>query len=353
MRNPVTQVAYIPGSEPALFLGRGYTGHEHLPWFGLINMNARLYDAALGRFLAPDPYIQNPLMTQNYNRYTYAMNNPLVYIDRDGEAWWLVPVIVAAVFAIGNTIAHAIRGDIHNFWDGLKYFAQGAVVGFGLGAAWQFAPLIPYIGKGVQTVMTWYAFGQAGVGVLGMIGGAINDGWDGLGRASELFLGNFYLNEKEPWAGMWQGFTRHTWEMLQSFVGHTVSQTLNTIGVTNKVEYWGGVTFGTTQDKRTAVSIGNYVNVRTQPYNDFDTYILTDQTAMHEYGHTFDSRIWGPLYLPVIGTLSLHSADKANKTGNSAYHREKWYERSASRKAKKYFSKKFGVVWNEQRNPTY
>lgn len=37
LRNPATQVAYAAGSEPALFLGRGYTGHEHLAWFGLIN----------------------------------------------------------------------------------------------------------------------------------------------------------------------------------------------------------------------------------------------------------------------------------------------------------------------------
>ena len=39
LRNPATQAAYTPGAEPALFLARGYTGHEHLPWFGLINMN--------------------------------------------------------------------------------------------------------------------------------------------------------------------------------------------------------------------------------------------------------------------------------------------------------------------------
>ena len=39
LRNPATQVAYTPGTEPALFLGRGYTGHEHLTWFGLVNMN--------------------------------------------------------------------------------------------------------------------------------------------------------------------------------------------------------------------------------------------------------------------------------------------------------------------------
>ncbi|GAB6013453.1 RHS repeat-associated core domain-containing protein [Viscerimonas tarda] len=33
---------------------RGYTGHEHLPEFSLINMNGRVYDPVLGRFLSPD-----------------------------------------------------------------------------------------------------------------------------------------------------------------------------------------------------------------------------------------------------------------------------------------------------------
>ncbi|WP_255417328.1 RHS repeat domain-containing protein [Proteiniphilum sp. X52] len=68
LRDPATQAAYAPGSEPALFLGRGYTGHEHMSLFGLINMNARLYDPALGRFLSPDPYVQMPDFTQNFNR---------------------------------------------------------------------------------------------------------------------------------------------------------------------------------------------------------------------------------------------------------------------------------------------
>ncbi|HNW98235.1 MAG TPA: hypothetical protein PKK00_07495 [Bacteroidales bacterium] len=30
---------------------RGYTGHEHLDNFALINMNGRLYDPAIGRML--------------------------------------------------------------------------------------------------------------------------------------------------------------------------------------------------------------------------------------------------------------------------------------------------------------
>lgn len=85
LRNPQTLEIYEPGSEPELFLGRGYTSHEHLSWFGLINMNARLYDPLLGRFLSPDPYVQTPDFTQNFNRYSYALNNPLRYTDPSGN----------------------------------------------------------------------------------------------------------------------------------------------------------------------------------------------------------------------------------------------------------------------------
>ena len=88
LRDPATHALYAQGNEPALFLGRGYTGHEHLTWFGVVNMNARLYDPLLGRFLSPDPYVQAPDNTQNYNRYSYALNNPLVYTDPTGEKWW-------------------------------------------------------------------------------------------------------------------------------------------------------------------------------------------------------------------------------------------------------------------------
>ena len=44
VEDAVTLVPFAPGDEPHLLLGRGYTGHEHLPWFGLANMNACLYD---------------------------------------------------------------------------------------------------------------------------------------------------------------------------------------------------------------------------------------------------------------------------------------------------------------------
>ncbi|MFV0419283.1 MAG: hypothetical protein ACK5KT_11205 [Dysgonomonas sp.] len=253
----------------------------------------------------------------------------LIYTDPDGEAWWLIPVIVAAVFATGNTVAHAVKGDINNFWDGAKYFFQGAVTGFALGAAWQFAPLIPGIGYIIQKGMTWYAYGQVGVGVVGILGGAVNDGWDGLGRGTQLFLGNFYLDEHSFVGGIWRGFTRHTWEMLNTLVGHTYSQIRNSSGLTDYVEYFGGATFSIRENVTDfngwrGVSLGNYINIKLR--NNFDKkypggWIYGENGLYwHEYGHTFDSRLFGALYLPVVGLVSAATQgwteNRANRHSN-------------------------------------
>ena len=47
-------------------------------------MNGRIYDPTLGRFLQADPHIQAPMNSQNYNRYSYVLNNPLSYTDPSG-----------------------------------------------------------------------------------------------------------------------------------------------------------------------------------------------------------------------------------------------------------------------------
>jgi RHS repeat-associated protein len=67
-----------------LYSGRGFTGHEHLEEFNLINMNGRVYDPAIGRFLSPDPVVQFPDYPNNYNRYSYVLNNPLTFTDPSG-----------------------------------------------------------------------------------------------------------------------------------------------------------------------------------------------------------------------------------------------------------------------------
>jgi len=64
---------------------RGYTGHEHYMECGLIDMNGRMFDPLTARFLSPDPYVQMPDNPQNFNRYAYCLNNPLMYTDPSGE----------------------------------------------------------------------------------------------------------------------------------------------------------------------------------------------------------------------------------------------------------------------------
>ncbi len=64
-----------------LFAGRGFTDHEHLQAFDLINMNGRVYDPVLARFLSPDPFLQFPEAVNGFNRYSYVMNNPLKHTD--------------------------------------------------------------------------------------------------------------------------------------------------------------------------------------------------------------------------------------------------------------------------------
>ncbi len=85
LRNPNTWTNYTPNdifSKP--MFDRGYTGHEHLTAFGLINMNGRMYDPVVSSFLSVDQYVSSPENAQGFNRYAYCMNNPLRYIDPSG-----------------------------------------------------------------------------------------------------------------------------------------------------------------------------------------------------------------------------------------------------------------------------
>ncbi|MDH0867076.1 RHS repeat-associated core domain-containing protein [Mitsuaria sp. GD03876] len=66
---------------------RGFTGHEHLDDFGIVHMNGRLYDPTLGRMMQVDPFVQDMLNLQNYDRYGYCYNSPLVCTDPSGYSF--------------------------------------------------------------------------------------------------------------------------------------------------------------------------------------------------------------------------------------------------------------------------
>ncbi len=140
-RNPDDWMVSDPNP---LYADKGFTGHEHLSDFVLINMNGRVYDPILARYLSPDPYVQIPGVRGGFNRYSYCLNNPLVYTDPDGEIIFttictLVPGLQPFIpIAIGTDIGWmtgGIRGakaDDMTFWGGAWRGGLVGAVGGGL-----------------------------------------------------------------------------------------------------------------------------------------------------------------------------------------------------------------------------
>jgi len=115
LRNPSNWQVYSQSTQPTmLYGGRGYTGHEQLNQFGLINMNARLYDPLLGRFLAPDPFVGSGL-TNDFNRYIYGRNNPMMYTDPDGKFAWLA-FLAGTLIVEGISYLAGVRDTGYKDW---------------------------------------------------------------------------------------------------------------------------------------------------------------------------------------------------------------------------------------------
>jgi hypothetical protein len=51
----------------------------------LLYYNARYYDPTMGHFISPDTLIPDPSDVFSYNRYLYALGNPLKYNDPSGH----------------------------------------------------------------------------------------------------------------------------------------------------------------------------------------------------------------------------------------------------------------------------
>ena len=289
MRNPSTWVNYAPGSEPVLFVaGRGFTGHEHLPWFNLINMNGRVYDPLIALFLSPDNYVQNPDYTQNFNRYGYCVNNPLKYTDPSGE------------FFLGSLLTF--------FGDLLKTaFIDGG--------------LDPTSKSARQNA--WKDFDPTAQ-------------WSATNKAWKIDIGGFKTDPHRTIVGRGlQLLSRWTWELPQTLIGKGASHIRNMTGNVDDVSYYGGATLVNKNDNsrdRWGLTLGSYINsknLRADPN--------IDPVFRHEYGHTLQSRLVGPLYLTSVGIPSLIGGFLDYNLGISNHDRE-WYETQANRMSYRYFS---------------
>ena len=293
LRNPDTQVAYAPGAEPALFLGRGYTGHEHLQQFGLINMNARLYDPALGRFLSPDPYIQSPDFTQNFNRYSYVLNNPLKYTDENGE---FISTIITAVVGLAEAV---VRGVVVPWFVGFDDPSKA--------------------GKMFENA--WKDYGKQ------------------MSNAWKIDMGLFKTDPNKSTGGqIWEIVSRFTWQLPQTLVGNLIMTGGNIAYQVDNVTYGYGVTAVDMGIYGGAITVGNYT-AGPRGY----TADWRDHMFVHEYGHYIQSQQHGPVYLFSVGIPSLQSAIMQKRgNSNSPRHDDRWFEADASYKGAVYFDKYYG-----------
>lgn len=129
--------SYLSVLPPSLFKTatyRGYTGHEQIADFNLINMNGRIYDPAVGRFLSADPFVQYEDNMQSLNRYAYVMNNPLAATDPSGYFLkkLLRAAIVVAIAVYAPQFFEVLSGTFASFTTAVPSF--GAIVAGG-GAA--------------------------------------------------------------------------------------------------------------------------------------------------------------------------------------------------------------------------
>lgn len=75
---------------------RGFTGHTYDRESQLVYMGARFYNPRLAVFYSTDPADVVPGNPMSFNRYIYANQNPMRYVDPDGELPVLIPLAILA-----------------------------------------------------------------------------------------------------------------------------------------------------------------------------------------------------------------------------------------------------------------
>ncbi|MBN2746840.1 MAG: hypothetical protein JXR34_08945 [Bacteroidales bacterium] len=314
-----------PVSTGEFLIDRGYKGHacpersrrEMLDEFEIINMNGRLYDPVIARFFSPDPgacpdersdrRIQAPDFSQNYNRYSYVMNNPLVYTDPSGEFFGS---ILTAKWDFGTTIF--TKGGLE-FWNWRSDYVQNA----------------------------WRDFDPSG-------------SWSKTNKAWRIDVGLLKTDPNRTVVGRGLQFaSRFLWELPQTLLGNVVSHARNITGNVDNVSYYGGATLVNNDDPSDpgwwGFSLGSYINSKNM---EADPY--TDAGFRHEYGHTLQSRLVGPMYLTRVGIPSLIGSGLDDLGLND--HDREWYETQANRMSERYFRNQdsgalTALPWDNNRFP--
>ena len=169
------------------FTGKIYDVSAALSYYG-----ARYYDPQLGRFITADPTIQRPYDPQDFNRYAYARNNPIKYIDPSGYSWWssfwnwisdnwqgivavaLIVVSVVILIVAPYTAPYMFPTLLGQISGAIVGGASAAASGGNIGSGMLFGAIAGTITGGALGGMAEAGYGEFVVGemAMGAVGGA-------------------------------------------------------------------------------------------------------------------------------------------------------------------------------------
>ena len=183
--NKVEEIYYYPFGQARYDTGSvglkyKYTGQEQ-DESGLYDYGARFYDPVAGRFISADTMVPDSSNPQALNRYSYVLDNPIIYIDPTGHFTWKHPFRhpfsgIGKIFNTRTLIEIAITAA--------AFYAAGEIIAAG------------NVLDGCEVVQTITPLEQAGIHAVagafaGGIDGAISGGNAGRGALIGGISGGF------------------------------------------------------------------------------------------------------------------------------------------------------------------
>ncbi|HEY2900218.1 MAG TPA: RHS repeat-associated core domain-containing protein, partial [Polyangia bacterium] len=143
-----------------------------IPRIGLVNMNGRIYDPLIGRFLSPDPTVQFVANLQSFNRYTYVLNNPLRYTDPTGYSLNVWNYLGDAFAVVGAVVGCVYAPEACGLFIGAAMAVINTQSAIASGEPWGQAVAIGIISFSLSGVLSGVGegLGGAAAGGLGMTG---------------------------------------------------------------------------------------------------------------------------------------------------------------------------------------
>jgi RHS repeat-associated protein len=243
-----------PAQQPCAFnVSHRYTGQIFDEATGLY-----YYDAELARFIQPDSIVPSAGDPQTLNRYSYARNNPLIYVDPSGNDFGLTAFLITVAISVASNVAitAAQGGNI-----GLA-FATGLVGGVlgGLGAWAGSAFLASTLGEFWGAVVGGAIGGAAG----GAAGAAMTGGDVGLGALAGGIGGAI---------GGAVGFKTLKWDLPGRVAAQVISGSVSggIASVIHGGNFWQGMAWGAA-GAAIASGIGAVIEIATQTKEDHSSY---------------------------------------------------------------------------------